>query len=73
MGRSVDERETNLNKRNELARWEYSTKLSQVFNIITSDNGSEFAELLHIENDTSTNDITLRILTVLWKEKEEEL
>lgn len=56
MGRSVDERETNLNKRNELARWEYSTKLSQVFNIITSDNGSKFAELLHIdiENDTST-------------------
>lgn len=54
MGHSVDERETNLNKRNELARWEYSTKLSQVFNIITSDNGSEFAELLHIENDTST-------------------
>lgn len=54
MRRSVDERESNVNKCNEFARWEYGTKFSQVFKTITSDNGSEFAELSHIENDTST-------------------
>lgn len=33
----------------------YGTKFSQVFKTITSDNGSEFAELSQKENDTSTN------------------
>ena len=102
MGRSIDERDSNVDERNEFGHWEidtvigsksksdnvvltlveritrkyvalkitsktsfavnegiaylkeyYGTKFSQVFKTITSDNGSEFAELSQIENDTS--------------------
>ena len=103
MGRSIDERDSNVDERNEFGHWEidtvigsksksdnvvltlveritrkyialkitsktsfavnegidylkeyYGTKFSQVFKTITSDNGSEFAELSQIENDAST-------------------
>lgn len=102
MGRSIDERDSNVDERNEFGHWEidtvigsksksdnvvltlveritrkyialkitsktsiavnegiaylkeyYVTKFSQVFKTITSDNGSKFAELSQIENDTS--------------------
>ena len=102
MGRSIDERDSNVDERNEFGHWEidtvigsksksdnvvltlveritrkyialkitsktsfavnegiaylkeyYGTKFSQVFKTITSDNGSEVAELSQIENDTS--------------------
>ena len=103
MGRSIDERDSNVYERNEFGHWEidtvigsksksdnvvlnlveritrkyialkitgktsfavkegiaylkkyYGTKFRQVFKTITSDNGSEFADLSQIENDTST-------------------
>lgn len=103
MGRSIDERDSNVDERNEFGHWEIDTvigsksksdnvvltlveritrkyialkitgktsfavkegiaylkeydgtKFSQMFKTITSDNGSEFAELSQIENDTST-------------------
>lgn len=103
MGRSIDERASEIDERNDFGHWEidtvigsksksddvvltlvervtrkyialkiagktsdavqegirylkeyYGTKFSQVFKTITSDNGSEFAELSQIENNTST-------------------
>ncbi len=45
----------------------YGDKFSQIFKTITSDNGSEFAELAKLEDNTKTK-YTLPTLTVHGKE-----
>ena len=59
LGTSISQRPIDIDNRKEFGHWEIDTvigeQFSQVFKSITSDNGSEFADLSTIESETEVN------------------
>ncbi|VYU37435.1 Uncharacterised protein [Clostridium paraputrificum] len=59
LGTSISQRSIDIDNRKEFGHWEIDTvigeQFSQVFKSITSDNGSEFADLSTIESETEAN------------------